>query len=580
MDMPDKNTPPRNTSANDNAASHAEDVAFGARRDFASEFFPSAATVRAGLETARIGVWSWDAETNILTWSVNLESLHGLPPDSFNGTLSGFLDCIHSEDRANVEALLKEAMHAGTPFRARYRTPQRNGNDECWLEATGAITAEGGKPKAISGLCYDITGRVSLENELRSRARQQEALAQIGEHALAEPDLDRLLNDAVSTVALTLSVDFVEILELMPGDRELLLRAGFGWKSDLAGTVVTTAEPDSLARLTLDSVMPVVIDDFASDKRFVLAPYLKDHNCISGMRVVIAGRDGRAYGILGVAANHRRQFSAQDATFLGAAANLLAGAIQSRLLEQRHELMIRDMRHRSGNLFSQLLALFSQTARTSKNIPDLTAKYQARVLAMANAHRLITEGGWQSIPLSELLHAVLGPYLERTSLKGPDVDLEPDPVFSLNAALHELAANAIKHGSLSRPKGQLDLHWSVERTDRGLTLIMDWVEKNGPPARRPRKSGFGTRLIDLVIQRQLNGEVIRNFSSDGMSVKLLVPLTHERWPASFAAGSEAAGKSHPDSSRADSTRVGSTRADGAHAGAPASPPLRPGVQAP
>jgi two-component sensor histidine kinase len=217
--------------------------------------------------------------------------------------------------------------------------------------------------------------------------------------------------------------------------------------------------------------------------------------------------------------------------FLAAAANLLAGAIQRRLLEQRHELMIRDMRHRSGNLFSQLLALFSQTARTSKNIPDLTTKYQARVLAMANAHRLITEGGWQSIPIIELLHAVLGPYLDRASLKGPNIDLEPDPVFTLSAALHELAANATKHGSLSRAKGQLDLRWSVERTARGRSLIMDWVEKNGPPTRRPRKSGFGTRLIDLVIQRQLNGEVIRNYSSEGLSVKMLVPLTHERWPA-------------------------------------------------
>ena len=106
---------------------------------------------------------------------------------------------------------------------------------------------------------------------------------------------------------------------------------------------------------------------------------------------------------------------------------------------------------------------------------------------MANAHRLITEGGWKSIPIMELLYAVLGPYLDRASLEGPNIDLEPDPVFNLSAALHELAANAIKHGSLSRSKGQLDLHWSVERTVRGMTLIMDWVEKNGPPTRRPRQ---------------------------------------------------------------------------------------------
>jgi len=251
--------------------------------------------------------------------------------------------------------------------------------------------------------------------------------------------------------------------------------------------------------------------------------------------VTIAGRDSRAYGILGVCTTKSRQFGAQEAAFLAAAGNLLAGAIQRRQLEQRHELMIRDMRHRSGNLFSQLLALFSQTARTSKSIADLTSKYQARVLAMANAHRLITEGGWQSIPIMDLLYAVLGPYLDRASLDGPNIDLEPDPVFNLSAALHELAANAIKHGSLSRPKGQLDLRWSVDRTQRGMTLTLDWVEKNGPPARRPRRFGFGTRLIDLVIQRQLNGEVTRSYSRKGLAVKMLVPLTHERWPSAAAA---------------------------------------------
>ena len=374
--------------------------------------------------------------------------------------------------------------------------------------------------------------RIELENELRSRAKQQEALAQLGERALAEPDLERLLNDAVSTVALTLAVDFVKILELLPGDGNLLLRAGFGWKKDLVGTVLTTAAAGSFARFTLESSGAVVIADFSSETRFEVPRYLLDHRCSSGMNVTIAGRDGRAYGILGVCTARQRHFGTQEIAFLAALGNLLAGAIQRRLLEQRHELMIRDMRHRSGNLFSQLLALFSQTARTSKSIPDLASKYQARVLAMANAHRLLTEGGWQSIPITELLNVVLGPYIDRATLEGPNIDLEPDPVFHLSAALHELAANAIKHGSLSRSKGQLDLRWSASRTQRGMTLMLDWIEKNGPPARRPRKTGFGSRLIDLVIGRQLNGEVTRTFSRKGLAVKLVVPLTHERWPSS------------------------------------------------
>ena len=380
----------------------------------------------------------------------------------------------------------------------------------------------------------DSSERRTLEDELRSRAKQQEALAQLGERALGEPDLERLLNDAVSTVALTLSVDFVKILELLPGGTELLLRGGFGWTTNLVGSVVTATDAGSYGHFTLNSAAPVVTPDYAAETRFAIAPYLKDHHCVSGMTVTIAGRDGRAFGILGVCTGKKRQFSAQELSFLAAAGNILAGAIQRRQLEQRHELMIRDMRHRSGNLFSQLLALFSQTAKTSKNIADLTSKYQARVLAMDNAHRLITEGGWTSIPIMELLYVILGPYLERASLDGPNIDLEPDPVSNLSAALHELAANAIKHGSLSRPKGQLDLHWSVDRTGRGITLALDWVEKNGPPARRPRRIGFGTRLIDLVIQRQLNGDVTRSYSRKGLTVKMLVPLTHERWPAAPA----------------------------------------------
>jgi two-component sensor histidine kinase len=379
------------------------------------------------------------------------------------------------------------------------------------------------------------TNRAGLENELRSRIRQQEALAQLGERALVEPDIERLLNDAVSTVALTLAVDFVKILELLPGEIELVLRAGFGWKTDLVGSIPTSMEPNSYARYILDSRVPIVTEDFATETRFTVPAYLVDHNCVSSVCVNIAGRDGRAFGILGVCTKRKRPFGAHEISFLAAVGNLLAGAIQRRQLEQRHELMIRDMRHRSGNLFSQLLALFSQTARNSKSVADLTSKYQARVLALANAHRLITEGGWKSIPIMELLYVVLGPYLDRTSFSGPNIDLEPDPIFNLSAALHELATNAVKHGSLSRPKGQLALDWSVSRTQRGMTLALDWVEKNGPPARRPRRFGFGLRLISLVIERQLNGEVHRSFSKNGLSVRMIVPLTHERWPSAATA---------------------------------------------
>jgi two-component sensor histidine kinase len=96
--------------------------------------------------------------------------------------------------------------------------------------------------------------------------------------------------------------------------------------------------------------------------------------------------------------------------------------------------------------------------------------------------------------------------------------------------VHELATNASKYGSLSGEAGRLELSWTVNRTGQGLTLALDWKERGGPAPRRGRRVGFGSRLIGMVIERQLGGQVQRSFGPEGMDARLVVPLTHERWP--------------------------------------------------
>jgi two-component sensor histidine kinase len=235
--------------------------------------------------------------------------------------------------------------------------------------------------------------------------------------------------------------------------------------------------------------------------------------------------------VLGAHSTKRRKLYDYEISFLEAVANVIAGGIQRQQLDQRHELMIRELRHRSGNLFSQLLALFSQTAKNSRSVTDLVAKYEARVLALANAHRLVTEGGWKSASLNELLQTLLAPFLDRITFTGPNVFLEPDATFALSMAVHELLSNASKHGSLTAAGGRVDLSWSIARTNQGLTLLLDWKESNGPAPRRSRRAGFGSRLINMVIERQLNGRVEQSFGAEGLDARLTVPLTHERWPS-------------------------------------------------
>jgi PAS domain S-box-containing protein len=491
---------------------------------------PSLEAFRSALEAGRIGLWSWDLRSNWLTWSTNLEDFHGRAERSLDGTLSIAPEDFPAEDGAGVLAAIHGTLQSHEPCRLEYRLPGPAGRDERWFEATVTIIVENGAALRMLGMCRDITERLRVNREVRVRARQQETLARLGELALTESDLQKFFNEVVATVGDILDVELVKILELIPGDAEMLLRAGTGWKPGLVGTANVSTGRDSQAGYTLASGRAVIAEDLEAETRFTGQPLLRDHGVTSGITVPIAGRDGRAYGVLGAHTTKRHKFNDYDVSFIAAVANVVAGAIQRRQLDQRHELMIRELRHRSGNLFSQLLALFSQTAKNSRSVADLVAKYEARVLALANAHRLITEGGWKSTSLNELLNTLLAPYLDRISFSGPNVFLEPDPTFGLSMAVHELATNAGKHGSLIAPTGRVDLTWSVTRTQQGLTLLLTWKESSGPAPRRSRRPGFGSRLINMVIERQLNGQVQQSFGPEGLEAKLTVPLTHERWP--------------------------------------------------
>jgi two-component sensor histidine kinase len=497
--------------------------------------FPDLDSVRIALDAGRIGVWSWDLKSNTVQWSGNED---GIPPST--GTFASFQNDIHPEDQPEVMAAIQESLRSGKPYHVHYRLAPRSEGDDRWFEAVASvINGEDGKPARLLGISRDVTDRQKLLRELRVRAKQQETVGRLGEQALTETDLQKLFDEIVSTIAEILDVEFVKILELVPGDAELLLRAGHGWREGLVGTAHESTGRDShggyaLGGYALASGGPVVILDLKSETRFEAPALLLEHGINSGVSMPIAGRDGRAYGVLGAHTARRRRFGEYDVAFLSAIATIIAGAIQRRQSDQRHELMIRELRHRSGNLFAQLLALFSQTARNSRNLPELIIKYEARVLALANAHRLITEGGWRSTSIADLLRVLLAPYLERVTLAGPEVYLEPDPSFALSSAVHELATNASKYGSLSGAAGRLDVNWTVNRTGTGLALDLRWSERGGPAPRRARKNGFGSRLIEMVIQRQLDGQVERTFGPKGLDVRLMVPLTHERWPQPMA----------------------------------------------
>src|SRR5437667_12343254 len=97
------------------------------------------------------------------------------------------------------------------------------------------------------------------EAQLRATARQQEAVAHLGQQALAGAPPDELIAGAVAIVARVLEVPFASVLELRPESRTLLLRAGVGWRDGAVGRTVLPTDADSHAGYVLRSTGPVVV---------------------------------------------------------------------------------------------------------------------------------------------------------------------------------------------------------------------------------------------------------------------------------------------------------------------------------
>ena len=138
--------------------------------------------LRLALAAGRMGTWDWDISTGSLTWSDNLEEVHGLPPGGFDGTVDGFRRLVHPGDRDRVEAAIAHSIKEGTGYEAEFRFDRPDGTVG-WMLGTGKVFAdEAGRPARMIGLALDISERKRGEADLRVA---QERLAAIIDHSPA-----------------------------------------------------------------------------------------------------------------------------------------------------------------------------------------------------------------------------------------------------------------------------------------------------------------------------------------------------------------------------------------------------------
>lgn len=447
--------------------------------------------LRALAEAGALVLWRADAAggwTEAAGWA----GLTGQTAPAFRG--DGWLEMLHPDDRAPTLAEWGRCLVAratiGVEF--RLRTAGEAG-DWRWVRVTGVpVSSEDGQPLEWIGALHDVTDARGAGVAHRfNEAQVRQTVAEL-----------RAVYDTVPVG-----------LALVDGSlRFLNVNARFAAISGLPteahiGRAAHEVMPEGLSR-PLEAAQRQVLE--------------------TGRPVLDVTCAGLAPG----AVQHVRHWLAschpvKDAHGVVTGVSAVLQDVTDRVRAERsREMLVTELNHRVKNTLARVQSIAAQSLRRAAGNPASFGRdFVGRLQALTRSHDLLTEHDWDRVDLARVIRAGLTPWLEggrAIRLAGSGrIQVDAGQVQALVLALHELASNAVKHGALSRPGGEVDVTWSLG--EDGVVRLA-WQESGGPVVTPPPadRRGFGLRVLERGVAHDLGpgAEVHVQFPEDGVSVTM------------------------------------------------------------
>lgn len=433
-----------------------------------------------------------------------------------------YFDFWKPDDREAALAAVKAARQAGSGrFTADFVST--SGKKTTWDEMLSLISDSDGKPTGFLVISRDITAELDEAREKNRQLTRQQALIEIGALALTEVSFQTFMDETALCVAKALEAPLVKILPFADQADHLCLAAGVGWEPGLIGNAIVGVELESQAGYTLSVNGPVVVPDLLTETRFKGSKLIHDHGVRAGMSVSIAGTTSRPFGVIGVHDTRLRDFDEGEVAFLQMVANLIASCHRQHEFAKQQALLVREIAHRSGNMFQVITSIFSQTARNSENLTDAKSKFEQRLGQMSKANLLISKNGWSKCGVRELVRQTLEMFIDQVDISGRDIVLPAELCFDLGLVLHELATNSSKYGAFACDHGRVDLRWTVENNDGRREFVLIWKDSTRQLATPVPSTGFGAKLMRQLVESKWRGEVTTELEPT-FSCRLALPL--------------------------------------------------------
>ena len=433
----------------------------------------SDARLRLAVEAGRMAVWDYDAATESVRTSPELNRLLGYREDA-SPNLDEIRTRYYPGERDRLVSAATAALEAGERFfEVEYRFYRLDGALRWFLLRAELELGPDGRPARVVGVVLDTTDRKRTEEELADRQVELNAALDAGALAIADYDHRTGL--------------------FRPSSR---LNQFYGYPPDHQLTI-----EDVRARYHPDGVEEIFAkrehDAAADENKFdwTLRLLLPDGSTrwVQGLGEYVRDADGTILRSRGVV---------MDVT-------------ERRRAEEHQRLLINELNHRVKNSLAIVQGLAQQSFKGEATSRAARQAFEGRLAALAAAHDLLTQQSWQSAALRNIVEGVVAPYAggsNRFAIDGAELALPPKVAVSLALGLHELCTNAAKYGALSASGGTVRVGWTAEAG----RLRLEWREAGGPPVTTPASRGFGTRMIERGLSAELGGKVEIRFEPAGV----------------------------------------------------------------
>jgi PAS domain S-box-containing protein len=185
--------------------------------------------------------------------------------------------------------------------------------------------------------------------------------------------------------------------------------------------------------------------------------------------------------------------------------------------EASQQLLIKELEHRTRNVFTVVQALVATSARDTVTVPELVRLLNSRIHAVSQAYALVPLAG-RSVSLFKVVGSQVSAHPNRIVVEGEDIQVAPSTAQHFALILHELMTNALKYGALSTPNGRVLVRGEFDLANPRL-FVFSWQEIDGPPVAPPRRTGFGSVILGKMAA-EFSERVVMDYAREGLLYRL------------------------------------------------------------